>query len=451
MPVNSIPDIHPQGDEIYRISKREAELISPVNSTNSLASSLAVKLDPSHLTTSPVGGISYEGIQQVDDPPDAHIAVGPSNIVVVVNRRWECYDKSNPGNRRDWSTFADFLMNVAPPNTDLFDARVIYDRWSSRFIMIIDGRNNVTQQSFWFLIVSQGSSWISGWSIWTVNPAINGSTPTTNLADRPDIGVDGNNIYITSNMYDFATSATGYAKIRAYRLADLYVGALSGYFDAWDLRNPDNSPAWDIRPADRFGSKGDMFLANAASSSKLSLWRDSDPFDMLPITPTNISVGPFSQPPNAQQPGVTNTLRTNDYRILQAQYRAGGIWATHHINYDWGTGPRSAIRLYKIREDALGLLQQITVGSPDYFYFYPSFATDQDDNVVTSFSISSRSNLIPGLYASLGFTGRQSQDPPNTIDPITTVIKAGEGVYTSTMDSAVRWGDYSGTALDPAD
>lgn len=451
---SSSPTSNPLLHSVPNLRTQDASLEKSLpNSLNSPAQQLFINFCPNCRVNAPIpAGVSYEGIREVASPPDSHIAVGSSEILVIVNHRFEIYNKLNPGTRLNWHTFDDWLQYNAPAGTFSFDPRVIYDRWNSRFIMIIDGKNDTTQQTFWFVSVSQTPSALGAWTIFTFNPGINGSTPTSDWADRPDIGVDGNNLFITSNMYDFATSQHGYGKVRAYKLSELYNYNVTQYYDAWDLRNADNNPAFDLRPADRYDSKGDMFLVNAYSSGNLTLWRKSDPFSTaLPMTRTNISVLPYANPPKAQQPGITNTLDAGDLRILQAQYRKEGIWAVHSTLYDFGTGSRSAIRLYKIKEDGSGLWQQITFGSPDYYLFFPSFATTPSDDVIVSFSISSRRDLNPGLYASVGYTGRQAQDPPNSIQLDTVIAKVGEGPYTSTITDTVRWGDYSGSALDPTD
>ena len=112
-------------------------------------------------------------------------------------------------------------------------------------------------------------------------------------------------------------------------------------------------------------------------------------------------------------------------------------------SYNWGSGPRANIRLYEIKPDGTGLWNAVEFGNSSLYLFYPSLTTDNDDNLVVSFSISGSS-----LFASIGYTGRLFVEPPNTIQAFVRLLKAGEAAYDKGNPSL--WGDYSGTALDPA-
>ncbi len=405
--------------------------------------------------TPALGSVSYEAITgtnpNVVNPLDPNLAVGPADLILIMNRLVAIYDKSNPGNLLQASSFNDWFNGAIPAGTDnIFDPRVIYDRWNSRFIIVTAAKNSSAQQAFYFIAVSQQPSAIGSWLVYAFDAKTSGST-VAEWADRPCIGVDGNNLYITSNMYSFASGVSAYAKIRVYQLSDLYSGTPSPpYVEGAYLTNIDGSQASTLQPADRYGSIGDMFLINAASSGNLTLWHFTDPFGSPTLTKMNISVQAFSNPPSAQQPGTTTTLNTGDDRLLQAQYRGSGIWAVQQIGYDFGSGLRSVVRLYEIKSDGSGLFNQITFGSQDYFFFYPAIATDQNDDLIVSFSLSSRSDLVPGLYPSLAYAGRRVQDPQNTIQNV-VIVKSGESFYTQGSTNPTLWGDYSGTTLDPID
>ncbi len=392
---------------------------------------------------------SYEAIQQIGSPPDCNIAVGPSDLIVIVNFRLAMYDKMNPGNLLNEFSFTDWYSGIILTDTLVYDSQVLYDEWNSRFIIIAVGKNDRTHQSQFLVSTSLTSSVLGGWYQYSFDASANGGIPTINWADRPNVGIDGSNFFITANMYDFPTTTFQTAKIRVYKLSDLYGGIITQYAEAWDLRNVDNSKSSIIQPANRHGSKGGMFLVNAGSSGNLTLWLYSDPFGANSLSKTNISVSPFSNPPDAQQPGTTTLIELFDSRILQAQYRGSGIWAVHHILNDFGNGQRSAIRLYEIKSDGTGLWNEITFGASDYYLFFPSFTTDMAGNLIVSFSITSRYGISTILYPSIGYTGRLFQDPPNTINGIISIAKLGESYYSDGNPS--RWGDYSGTAIDSND
>ena len=103
--------------------------------------------------------------------------------------------------------------------------------------------------------------------------------------------------------------------------------------------------------------------------------------------------------------------------------------------------------MYEIEADGSALNNQITLASDNYDLYFPSLATDKQNNLLLSFSISSNENGPADLYPSIGYTGRRATDTPNTIDPVVVIIKAGLTSIEQTNPN--RWGDYSGTVVDP--
>lgn len=83
---------------------------------------------------------------------------------------------------------------------------------------------------------------------------------------------------------------------------------------------------------------------------------------------------------------------------------------------------------------------------PGVFYYYPSLAVNARDDMCLGFSRSSSSLFVEAVV-----TGRDFDDPPNTLDPL-VVQKVGEGFYSQIDNNGRnRWGDYSATCVDPSD
>jgi hypothetical protein len=105
------------------------------------------------------------------------------------------------------------------------------------------------------------------------------------------------------------------------------------------------------------------------------------------------------------------------------------------------TTERSCLRLVQISLAGTTptLLQDITFGRIGEYYYYPAIAFDQKGNLIAVFNGSSGSEFV-GVYA-----GGQLTGSPGTFQ-IPVTVKSGETAYTI---SPLRWGDYSGTSVDP--
>lgn len=408
---------------------------------------LTVKNETITLNTKPVDvqttNISYQGIEFTNrNPADPHIAVGLENMIVVVNDSFKIYDKSNVGQGLYQTTFGDFFSKVLPgTNIFIFDPRVVFDHINNRFIIIVAARNDFTEEAWWFIAASQQSSAIGDWWIHITDATLDDTTPTTHYADFPDVGLDGTYLYLTADMIDFDTNQFQYNKIRVLYLDEIYEGAVTTHNDIIGWRNEDDSPVQSLRVVHRYEAGEVIYFINKVGNDRLTLWSLEDPMMGDTWTRSTITVGDFADPPDAEQPDTTTRIATNDSRLLEAEVEPTGIWTSHTIGYDLGLGERAAIRLYEIKPDGLEVSNQITLVSQTEYLYYPSFAVDQAGNIILQFSISSAQR-----YASLAFTGRLAIDPPHTIDATVILIKEGEGAYTD----STRWGDYSGTARDPA-
>ncbi len=80
------------------------------------------------------------------------------------------------------------------------------------------------------------------------------------------------------------------------------------------------------------------------------------------------------------------------------------------------------------------------------YTFFPSIAVNSSNDACIGFSASA-STIYPGAY----YTGRLSSDPAGfTINPDS--VRRGRDYYIRTFGAGSnRWGDYSGTCVDPAD
>ncbi|HYR45969.1 MAG TPA: hypothetical protein VER78_03095, partial [Thermoanaerobaculia bacterium] len=160
-------------------------------------------------------------------PPDSMGAVGPTQVVVIVNGRIKVFDKSGVlgGLNASTDTFFQSVRN----NSSTSDPHVRYDRLSGRwFITII----NVSTPNRILIAVSSGSTITSAssFTFFFFQHDQVGATPnsdTGGLADYDTLGVDRFALYIGSNIFNAAGTAfigtTGYVVNKA----SLFLGTLT--------------------------------------------------------------------------------------------------------------------------------------------------------------------------------------------------------------------------------
>ena len=87
----------------------------------------------------PTPTFSWQGLTDTgQEPPSPDIAVGPSDVLMVVNGNIGQFNKSGTlvklNSLQDW--FSDVLSATCPPNCFVFDPWIVYDQLHGRFLLL---------------------------------------------------------------------------------------------------------------------------------------------------------------------------------------------------------------------------------------------------------------------------------------------------------------------------
>jgi hypothetical protein len=146
------------------------------------------------------------------------------------------------------------------------------------------------------------------------------------------------------------------------------------------------------------------------------------------------------------QPGTERRLDAQGDKIMSrlVYRRIGGreaLVAVHSVNTTAGGG---GVRWYDLRVGAtraLELVQQGTYTPGGFFRWMASPAMDRAGNIGIGYSFGGTPH-----FAGQRFAGRLAADPPGRLTLRETVLATGEAAQ-----NAMRWEDYTQTAMDPAD
>ena len=178
----------------------------------------------------------------------------------------------------------------------------------------------------------------------------------------------------------------------------------------------------------------------------------SDPGRTAITGPVRIPVAPYHYLCDGQltncvpQPGTDRRLDAQGDKIMsRLVYRRIGdresIVAVHSVNTSAGAG---GVRWYEFRVDPqrrVGLFQQGTYAPDGFFRWMASPAIDARGNIGIGYSFGGTPN-----YAGQRFAARLADDPPGRLTAREAVLVEGEA-----SQPAMRWEDYTQTAMDPAD
>lgn len=384
---------------------------------------------------------SFEGLSNTDNPfgvspSDTNLAVGPAHVFETVNIVGRITDKTGGGP----STFTLRNFFQVDPTAVETDPRVIYDPASNRWFATILQFSNTA--SYVIIAVSTTSDPNGTFCRYRLgNP-----TSETFQMDFPRIGISDDKVVVTYNAFDLASPTFFGAGYFVLNKADL-TGCLTS---VTRVRVPPDPTRYAMEPSQALSSSSTLYMAMndgvVVGGSAVKVFGVNGVPGVGPVTESSfaVTVNSWLTPPNAPQAGSGVTLDTNDESVITAVWRQGSLWIGGNEQCSPSGGGKaflSCLRVIQIRTDLQTVQQDITFGSggQDYYY-YPALGVDGAGNLFVVFNASSAT-----AFAGLRVSGRQVDDPPNTL-VASTLLRAGGGAQTSS-----RMGDYNGAALDPAD
>ena len=427
---------------------------------------------PDRAAPAPAADTTFEGLDYANwgagHPPDTNGDVGPTYYIQTINTSIGIYRKSD-GVRVAAFTFDTFMSQGSFGNlcdTDNFgDPVVLYDSFEDRWIITdfafkLDGGGNVSPQHVYecFAVSQSGDPVTGGWNFYSLE------TPG-GLGDYPKFGVWEDGIYMSANMFGYSASSSFQGThVWALNKAQMYAGVPNA--KVIDFAGPVDD--FTLIPANARLQAGtpppgtpEYFVSNWNFLNAVEVYK-------LDVDWAHPSAATFSGPdlqlnatswPNANVANATtpaNSLDTLPIRTMaQTQYSniagAESLWVTHTVRRG-NTSGFAAPRWYQLDVSggtvAAATLQGTTF-DPDaantYHRYIPSLAVDRLGDLALDYTTSNTTT-----NPRIDYAGRLAGDPANTFTQGEQTLIAGTGTQSGSCNgTCIRWGDYSGMALDP--
>jgi hypothetical protein len=274
-------------------------------------------------------------------------------------------------------------------------------------------------------------------------------------ADYPSLGYNKNWIVVTFNAFAVADDAFVQSNIYAFEKADLYAGTAATHTLFLDAGASTSCPATTFD-----GSLETMYLVQTLTGDFMGVGY-LEISTITPDTPDPVytfgtanptTVNPWDDFPNgdgsdfAPQSGSSSKVQVNDSRMLSLTYRNESLWAAHTVFLPAGGPTRSAVQWWEFLPDGtINQFGRIDDGTATLFRAFPSLAVNSQDDVLIGYALFSSS-----IFPSAAYSFRNGTDTASTMQSEVT-LKAGEAKYYKDFGGGRnRWGDYSNTAVDPA-
>jgi hypothetical protein len=408
----------------------------PPNPMAAVTQSAATPVVQSPLAVATFLGLADTG---TSIPPDTQGTVGAGHIMTTLNTQVRIHDKT--GSAISTVSLNTFFSSV-DATANVFDPNIRYDSFNDRWIFVATANPEAATSEF-LIAVSQTSDPTGSWNMYKVDC----DSTDINWCDYPSVGFNKNWVVVTLNMFPIAAGNYAGDDIYAFDKSKLYAGTSAAFSKFTD------TGAFTLNPATTYDNSVDtMYLlqdwngfSGVLAMSTITGAVGTESYNSNVHFPTAASTWNESGP-GAPQSGSTATIDDNDTRLMSVIYRNGSLWASHTIFLPDSTATRSALQWWNI-STAGNVLQlgRLDDSSAATFYSFPGMSVNKDGDVLLGFSIFSSSQ-----FASAGYALHFHSEPDGSLQsPVQ--YKSGVASYNKTFGgSRNRWGDYSATAVDPA-
>ncbi|HTA26684.1 MAG TPA: hypothetical protein VK809_02770, partial [Bacteroidia bacterium] len=381
---------------------------------------------------SPPPMTSFNGI--MDDgihTPDVNGAAGNTYLMETTNTSFSIYTKSGT---LVSSVTPDDFFSAEEGNSG--DPRIAYDFANNRYIILDYGADMVMGHGV-YIGISQTDDPRGNW--WRY------FFPTTGN-DYPLLGYNTNWLVITI--------ASAPQTIYVFNRTSLYSGTLGSvniFTDPTEMGYWGPALTYDNTQTKEYlvqewnsnsGGYGYVKVANISGTAD------------APVFDAGSTIG-INNPWNdnnlilASQNGGMEKLEGGDSRINNAIYINNSLWFCHSVNLPLYNPTHSGVDWWQIDPVTPSIIQyqRIEDLTAANFYFYPNISVNPNNDVLMGYCQSSAT-----MYASAAYSMHTYLDPTNVMET-PNIYKSGLGYYNivTSTNPRNRWGDFTGTAVDPVD
>lgn len=412
-------------------------------------------------------GAGFEGPQgtaAARNPSDNSLAVGPNEIVQIVNSRLAIFTKKGakyPDTGKALLgpvvTNALFTGFGGPCEMQISgDSVARYDQLANRWLIVVPIFRKPSDQPDapygMCYAISTGPDPMGAYYRYQFDRPL--------FPDYPRPAIWSNGYYLASSSGDTVIQKHICATNRNRMLRGLSTDEICEVLDGVSFLNPADTDGRKLPPAgtpEIIMAAGGTQLHKIYEDNGIYTWKFwvnwKNPSQSHISGPEKIVVAPYHFLCDGQlskcvpQPGTDVRLDSQGDKLMQRLvYRNFGsyqsILASHSIDTKAGGG---GVRWYEFRLDADGspqLYQQGTYAPEGGYRWLPSIAMDRKGDIGVGYSFGDASNF-PGQR----FAARLARDPKGKMTLHDAVLAEGQASQTNTL----RWEDYTTTDIDPSD
>ncbi len=406
------------------------------------------------------------------EPPDQGLCVGNGFVMEAINIVGAVYHTNGKLIRGPFGLQAFFAETPGITGTFISDPRCYFDAsthtWFATILAIPSpgGPPGSQLKTRVDLAVNSSGNPTTPWTIYKIDTTDLGNPGCPCLPDQPIMGIDQDNVYITTN--EFPLFSPGFNGAQIYALSKSQLVSLSNpvKFVHFGNLTTGGFPVYHLEPAITNGNAAAEYLMNSLGpfdnlDNRLGLWAITNQQavtegGMPTLSAITITSETYVAPGIAPNPNG-NSLNPDDDGLLQLQYINGNLWTSLNTSLliSGDRGSRDGAAWFEVHPklssngrtiSSASIRNQGYVALKGKYLLYSAIATGADGTAVMAFTVTGASTFPSAGYAVLR-AGAKSFGAVHIAASGTTT---DNGFSCGGALNPCRWGDYSAAVIDPS-
>jgi hypothetical protein len=397
------------------------------------------------------------------EPPDQGLCVGNGFVLEMVNSAYTVYGTSGKVVTGPFNVNGPFNEGLTEFTSD---PRCHYDAATHTWFATILQINPEETTSAVEVAVNPSGDPTTQWTVYKLDTTdLGGATGPRHagcpcLGDQPTLGIDGENLYVTTNEFSLKGPQFNGAQIYALAKKDLVSLSSTVHFAHFDKLSIGGSVAATVQPALTTGSPSGEFFLNALDPTetfdqRIGVWvmteRGAVAKGATPkLSSVVLSSESYGMPPQGEQKGASSLIESNDDRMQQVQFINGEVWGQLDtaLTIAGDPAPRAGAAWFDVKPRlasgmiaSAGIPRQGYVAVPGNYLLYPALQLTPSGTAAMVMTLTGRTHFPSAAYSILA-PWASAFGPVNIAAPGTTSYDP--------QANPPRWGDYSWAVMDPA-
>jgi hypothetical protein len=395
------------------------------------------------------------------EPPDQGLCTGNGFVLEMVNSAYTVYGTTGKVLAGPFNVNGPFNEGLSEFTSD---PRCYYDQATHTWFAVVLSINPAETASSIDVAVNASGDPRTPWTTYKIDTGdIGGQSGPKHpgcpcLGDQPTLGIDGDNVYVTTNEFSLKSEQFNGAQVYALAKKDLVSLSSAVHFVHFDKLSIGGAIASSVQPALTSGTGPAEFFLNSIDptgtfDARVGVWAMAERAAVAKggvprLSSLVLSSEAFGVPPSGEQKGAASLIDSGDDRMQQVQFTGGSVWGEldTSVTVAGDPAPRAGAAWFQVKPaivkgalTAAKMKRQGYVAVAGNYVLYPALQVSQSGTAAMVMTVTGAKRFPSAAYATL--------TPESSSFGAVTIAAAGTTRYDP---EATRWGDYSWAAKDSA-